>query len=108
MYTRIILTCEVLCIWSIGVCAIFRLQVLKELEIEESDYFGLRYKGKHGSQRWLNSRNPALRELKIAGATSPYQLELCVKFFVPPKQLFQPETRCVHACGAFVSVYVYK
>jgi hypothetical protein len=67
--------------------------VLKELSISERDYFGLQYIGKNGTVRWLNLRNPTLRELKIAGASTPYQVTLRVKFFVPPKQIFLPETR---------------
>ena len=68
----------------------YSFQVLTQLGIIESDYFGLQYTGTRGEHLWLNLRNPISRQL---GGAAPYRLQLRVKFFVQPHFLLQDSTR---------------
>ncbi|XP_064610889.1 E3 ubiquitin-protein ligase MYLIP-like [Liolophura sinensis] len=64
--------------------------VCQQLGIIEVDYFGLQFLGNKGERLWLNLRNRIDEQL---GGTSPFRLQLRVKFFVKPHLLLQISTR---------------
>ena len=70
----------------------FYVQVCRQLDIIEVDYFGLQFCGSRGERLWLNLRNPVCQQLD---SLSQCRLELRVKFLVDPHLILQNQTRFI-------------
>ncbi|XP_013064935.2 E3 ubiquitin-protein ligase MYLIP-like isoform X1 [Biomphalaria glabrata] len=67
-------------------------KVLNQLNILESDYFGLQYTGLKNEALWLNLRNRVC-DHEILKASNVYRFNLRVKFLVPPELIQQECTK---------------
>jgi len=68
-------------------------QVCKQLNLLETDYFGLEYTDNRGSTYWLDRDKPMNQQVGMPGGVDPV-LRFMVKFYMPdPSQLEEEYTR---------------
>jgi len=69
-------------------------QVCKQLNLLETDYFGLEYTDNRGSTYWLDRDKPMNQQVGMSGGGIDPVLRFMVKFYMPdPSQLEEEYTR---------------